>query len=364
MGSKKKMKKLFIIYLCSIIVTFPVLSINLGQINVVSVPHNFPVELTNRILFDLAQNAHNYVHKADPFFTPMNEVKTILRTISILNKEWHKNLDKQRNDPVATRTMIQNIGTTCYSKLDNSFPPMGIIKQLCTPGAKKCISLSIQLYDNDLTVESVEQLYNAGAMLDYYDVMQRQTVLSYWVKRLNAVSIDIMRKLLELGANPYAYYECGDCSPLQNAMHHGNLKKNKLLLSYKAKKEWYKAFQNPFRRFIDLFIEYSTQDELNEGLTVCANNCYSLEIMQKLIDKGANPSVALASISEKVIKSIVDSTPDNQIAQQMLLDKFNFLCDQKAYDETVCNKVQNLQTIFSYFADKLEDNKPILNDNI
>lgn len=164
------MKKLFIVYLCSIIVTFPVLSINLGQIVVVPVPNNFPVELTNKILLDLVQNAHNYIGKAEPFYTPMSEVKHILRTVSILNKEWHKKLDKQRNDPVTTRAMIQNIGTTYYvnaGRSGKSFPPMGIIRQLCTPGAKKCIVLSDQLYDVTLNPEKVQQLYNEGAIFDY-----------------------------------------------------------------------------------------------------------------------------------------------------------------------------------------------------
>jgi hypothetical protein len=359
------MKKLFIVYLCSIIVTFPVLSINFGQIAIVPVPDNFPVELTNRILLDLAQNAHNYVEKTDN--GPVHQVKDIIRTVSILNKEWYAKLDKQRNDPVTTRIMIHNIGIICYvnsGRSLTSFPPVNIVGQLRTPGAKKCIELSNQLYDNNLSIEKIEQLYKDGAILDYYNGLRANTVLSHWVLSNQNNSIDIMEKLLQLGTNPDVYFAQGNSSPLKNAMCNGTLEKNKLLLSYKAKKEWCIAFNNSFYRFIDLFIEYSTKDELNEGLTVCANNFYSLEIMQKLIDKGANPSVPLVDVSKKVIESMADSAPDNKLAQLMQLNKFNFLCDQKAYDETVLVKIQNLQVMLSSLANKLEQNKPVLHDKI
>lgn len=350
------MKKLFIVYLCSIIVTFPVLSINLGQIDVVSVPDNFPIELTNRILLDLAQNVHNYVGKADPFHDPVSQVKCILRKVSILNKEWYNNLDKQRNDPVATRTLIQNIGITCYSNIpDMSFPPMGIIKRLCTPGAKKCIALSDQLYDENLTPKGIEQLYNDGAILDYCNKkIVRKTVLSYWLRGDNNKSMEIITKLLQLGANSDAYYEGGiGASPLAIALWHNNADKVKLLLSYKAKKHWCIVLEERCRRFIDTFIQYSTKDELTDGLIACiAEHFYLPEIMQNLVDRGANPSVVLPHVFKKIIENVGNLTPNHPLIQ-----KFNFLCTHQAYDQTVCDKVQNLQAIFGALTNKLEDNK-------
>jgi len=178
-----------------------------------------------------------------------------------------------------------------------------------------------------------------------------------------------MRKLLKLGANPDVYYECRDWSPLENAVHM-NMDKIKLLLGYKAKKCWHLLLER-YRGFIDTFIEYSTKDELNDGLIACMQTpLYLSEIMQKLIDNGANPSVALSLIYQKIIKSMYDVTCDNskiynhEVTLGINLQKFNFLCAQKAYDETTFAKVQNLQAIFSSLANVLEQNKTILNYNV
>ena len=164
----------------------------------------------------------------------------------------------------------------------------------------------------------------------------------------------IIEKLLQLGANPDAYWEGGvGSSPVGIALWNNNVDAVKLLLSYKAQKHWCIVLEERCRGFIDMFIEYSTKDELTDGLIACINERYFLpEIMQKLIDKGANPSVALPFIVKEIIKETDTLTPDHRF-----IKKFNFLCDQKAYDQTVFNKMQNLQAIFGALTNKLEDNK-------
>jgi hypothetical protein len=169
----------------------------------------------------------------------------------------------------------------------------------------------------------------------------------------------IVEKILQLGVNPNSYET--QQSPLVLAMWKNSIEKIKLLLSYKAEKQWHNVISCIlYHRFIDTIVTYCTKDELNDGLIACASDhSYRPEIMQKLIDNGAEPSVALPHAFEGLIKKINTLTPN---ASEIL--NFNFLCNQEAYDETVCTKVQNLQTIFSSLANKLEQNKPVLNDNI
>jgi hypothetical protein len=351
-------------------------------VDVVSVPENFSIDCRNRILFfELAQNTHNYVDKyaggdcvsfhgtfvskGKDSYEPVRKVRSILCKISCLNREWYKQLDKQRNDPVTARTMMQNIGITCYSNFvgNNRSPFISyIVNRFCTLGAQKCRESSCQLYDNNLTPEKVEHLYKEGAILDYWNRGPRVTVLYYWSEKNDNESTKIVEKLLQLGANPDAYYEEPDCSPLPIAVHNNDADKVKLLLSYKAKKRWYWVVREDGRRCIDLFIDCATKDELTEGLIACAVSDYLPEIMQKMIDKGANPSAALPRVFEQIIQKF--GKPELAPFVQERVRVYDFLCSQQAYDADVCNKIQNLQAFLSSLADKLEQNKSILNDGI
>jgi hypothetical protein len=348
-----------------------------------SVPTNFPIDIRNRILIlELAQNAHNYVDKyaggdvvnfSGTFvskgncYDPVREVERILCKISLLNREWKKELDKQRNDPVAARTMMQNIGITCYSNFfgNNRSPFISyIVNRFCTPGAQKCRELSCQLYDKDLTPEKVEQLYKDGAILDYWNRGPRETILRYWIEKDDDKSTKIVEKLLQLGANPNAYYEDYNCSPLPMAVCNNNADKVELLLRYKAKKQWYWVVERS-RGCIDLFIDCATKDELTAGLIACVGGRdYLPEIMQKMIDKGANPSAALPHVVKAIIESVGQSKPEHRMFLQGREQMFNFLCAQQAYDADAYNEIQKLQEFLSSLANKLEQNKPMFNDGI
>lgn len=353
------MKKLFTLLLCSIIFTFPVVGMEKIKDDV-SVPENFPNDCKRKILINyFAQNVHNYIknyYENDDSYSHYSVgyvariTGRIIGKISFINWEFYKALDKERNDPVTTRTMLKNIVVTYYPT--EKLTELGIVHALKSPGAKKCIQLSDALFGKRVTPKKIKKLFNEGAFLNYFDEYKKSTVLSYWVGSNTKRSTAIVGKLLQLGANPNVY--CKESSPLHKALSGNNIEKIKLLLHYKAIKEWYIALVGRgYQRFIDIFIANSTNDELNDGLIVCCKfHPYLPEIMQKFIDSGASPSVALPHIFEQTINSINCLTPDHTIIQ-----KFYFLCDQQAYDSTIFDKMQNLQTIFSVLTNKLEHNK-------
>jgi hypothetical protein len=346
------MKKLFMLLICSIIFTPSLMGMKRNDI--ITTPEHFIVDCKYRILLNLAKNVHSYAGKGSCSHCPITQAKRIISTISRINWDFYKELDKERNDPITSRTMIKNIAVTCYPTEWPCWPELSITHSLKSPGAKKCIQLSNQLYDKKLTPKKIEQLFNDGAILDYSNKKERKTILSYWAASRTSKSMAIIEKLLQLGANHDMYYEYCQGSPLQHAIYTGNIEKIKLLLSYKAKKCWFTVLKENNHQFIDILIDNSTNDELNDGLITCIKQYFYLpEIMQKFIDNGANPSVALPHILEQTIKEINDLTPDH-----ILIQKFHFLCDQQAHDSTTFSKVQNIQTIFSSLATKLENNSP------
>ena len=194
---------------------------------------------------------------------------------------------------------------------------------------------------------------------------QRRLFFRYWIIKNDKNSIEIVEKLLQLGANPDAYYEESNYSPLPLVVCNNNVDVVKLLLSYKARKQWYWVFRDQPPKCIDLFIDYSTKDELTDGLIACVRcRDYLPEIMQKLIDKGANPSAALPYVFTSMIENVGKSTPDHDAFRQLRVQVYDFLCAQQAYDAEVYNKIQNLQEFLSSLVNKLEQNKPIFDDGI
>ncbi len=357
-----RMHKLLTSLLCAVIFTCSVI----GMEKEISVPANFPDDCKNKILIDyLVKDVHKQIknfHK-DSCYCFGYSVDQVCRLagrlivrISRINWDFYKILEKERNDPVATRTMLKNIVSTYYPNHEGT--ELEMVHWFKSPGAQKCIRLSNQLFLTGMTPEKIEQLYNEGAFLNYYDSYNyvdpsKETVLSYWVDCGAQESDIIVEKLLQLGANPNLS-EGYTSFPLIKAMRRNSIEKIKLLLSYKAKKEWYNVLSCIlYHRYIDTIIAYCTKDELNDGLVACVDAyAYRPEIMQKLIDNGAEPSAALPHVLKNIIEKVDILDSDNSAVLN-----FNFLCNQGAYDQTVFDKVKNLQIIFGALANNLEKNK-------
>ena len=348
------MKKLLALLICSIIFTPSLMGMKRKAIvpapEYFSVPEYFTVDCKKKILLDLAKNVHLYAGTRGYGHNPINQAKRIIGTISRINSDYYKELDKERNDAVTTRTMIKNIADTCYP---DDWAELYLIQSFNSAGAKKCIRLSEQLYDKKLTTKKVALLFSKGALLNYSNTEHKKTILSYWIESSDKSSIAIIEKLLQLGANENMYDEYYRASPLAYAIWGKNIKKIEILLSYKAKKCWSTVLVRGNRGLLDILIANSTHDELNSGLLTCIEYYPILDIMEKFIDKGANPSVVLPHLLKKIINEIDCLTPNHQLIQA-----FNLLCDRQAHDSTTLNKVQNLQTIFNSLATKLENNSP------
>jgi hypothetical protein len=358
---KKLMQKLFTSLICSILFTTTIIGMEKER----SAPAHFSDDCKKKILIDhLVKDVHHQIknfHKDSGSCFSFNvdqvcrEVGRLIVRISRINWDYYKALEKERNDPVTTRTMLKNIVATYYP--NNEGTELEMVHCFKSPGAKKCIELSNQLFNKQVTPKKVKQLYKKGALLNYYDKYgygdaSKETVLHYWVDCGVQGSEAVVKKLLQLGVNPSSY--AGKCSPLLRAMWSNNTENITLLLSYKAEKEWHSVVSCiVYHKFIDTIVPYCTQDELNDGLVICASDrIYRPAIMQKLIDNGAKPNVALPHVLKNIIEKVDILASDNSAVLN-----FNFLCSQGAYDQTVFDKVQNLQLIFGDLTHKLEKNK-------
>jgi hypothetical protein len=161
--------------------------------SVISVPENFPDDCKKKILIDyLVKDVHKQIknfHKdrGDCFCYNVDQVcrlaGRLIVGISFINWDFYKALEKERNDPVTTRTMLKNIVATYYP--NNEGTELEMVHYFKSPGAKKCIELSNRLFNKVMTPEEIEQLYNEGAFLNYYDKYRhcdnsKNTVLGYW----------------------------------------------------------------------------------------------------------------------------------------------------------------------------------------
>lgn len=321
--------------------------------NGLETPKYFPYECSKIILLECSQNVHKYANeKYDCNRAIM--ASHIIFNVSLVNWDLYKRLDKQRNDPLTARTIITNI---TYSP---DIFDCNVAEFLSFPGAKKCLILSKQLYDKDNTPNTIETLFQQGAMLDYSDRETCQYPLEYWcnIKHNNSqTNKAIVQKLLQLGASPIK------CDLLHYGIKTENIDLVKMVLTYNPRmscKVWEAALSNKTtRKYIDLLIGHSTCDELTDGLISCiqANynpiySHYRQLIMKNFIDKGANRHKALSHLI-----AALNYENNSLFYQTIFVENFNFLCDQKAFDETSLNKMRCLQKTFASLADTLRNQK-------
>src|SRR5579862_4484057 len=161
----------------------------------------FPYELKKKILLEFAQNVHRYSNYYD------DSISRIIFNVSLVNKDLYKELDKQRNDPIAARFIIMHFKYKHHNLLHFD----SYLTDKCKfPGAQKCFALSKELYEPTLTPDMIENLFQQGVILDLSKDRYTQSPLIYWCMLRNNQNQDhnkkIIKKLLDLGANPN---ECG-----------------------------------------------------------------------------------------------------------------------------------------------------------
>jgi hypothetical protein len=316
-------------------------------------PQTLPYKYSKRILLELSQNCHRYCNALG--YTKSGLVSRIIFNVSLVNKKLYTKLDKQRNDPITARSIITNIR---HQYLDG-FLTTVVVENFVFPGAKKCRELSAQLYDDNLIEDMVEKLFHQGAILNYSVTESsssclglRSDPLKYWCTCKNKdQSKTIVKKLLDLGANP------NECDVLSYVIDTQDIDLIKIILNYKpaiTSNTWYNAIQNT-RKNIDLLLPCATQDELNDGLYCCLeldNMSHTRETMQKFIDYGANPSIAL----HYLIKMLTGFTQLD--ADDDFIKNFNFLCSKGAFNRKALIQLQKIQNTLGSLVNELEKNQP------
>ncbi|HEX4068541.1 MAG TPA: hypothetical protein VHX42_00425 [Candidatus Babeliales bacterium] len=363
------MKKLLITLACTIIIipqSFCCVprpkKIEFNQKKDVSTPENFPDDLKKMILLELSQNCHRYTIHYENMCS--KEATRIIFYVSLVNKDLYKELDKYRNDPIAARDIITNI------QRKNNFTTCFFVDGFTFPGAQKCLKLSRQLYKIDLTENDVEILFRKGAIIDFTVTenipdrsrKSQSCPLRYWYKKNNQ---PIMKKLLDLGANP------NGTDLLSDVVAYNNIDITQLLLNYHPKitaGAWQNAMSEKIHEYLDLLLSHATQDELNDGL-VCCFNCndnniiYRPDIMQKYIDNGANPDIALSHLMKRLtfISKLFEPnklTPNPFKIKGNFVKVFQFLCKQKAFDQEALAELQQIQNTVNSLVSQLEQNQP------
>ncbi len=349
------MNKLLITLVCAITFTPHIFSMEENSLQQVS--QALPYKCSKKILLELSQNCHRYADNYEWNCTKSALVSRIIFNVSLVNKDLYQELDKQRNDPITARSIIIN---TRHQYLDDSFASDDV-ENFVFPGAKKCRELTAQLYDDNLTEDMVEKLFHQGATIDYDVNASRHTVLHYpplfyWgcISHKNEEqSKAIIKKLLDLGANP------DKCDVLTYVIDTENIDLTKMILNYKPviKFNTWRAVSvvsRNMQEYIDLLLPCATQDELNDGLYcfACNSLVYKPEIMQKFIDNGANPSIALHQLITRLTNfTLLDANHD-------FIKIFNFLCSKGAFDKKALTHLQHLQDILGSLINELDRNQP------
>lgn len=227
------MKKLCVSLVCAIIITPQ--STQTSQ-----------YQTAENLLCLLGKNAHNIIYKSLPQWeTPAARTGKIIKCISSINRNLYKALEAQRTDPITTRALIETLA------LQHSTTENWLLCTLETPGAKRCIDLTKELYRDDLTAEKVEELYTCGAVLNY-DACPRSYYndktnwhfktypISYWIqkhiheydKESSGKIPNIVAKFIKLGAKTTQdYYPYGQL--LCSAIRENNFSIITLLLQYR-----------------------------------------------------------------------------------------------------------------------------------
>jgi len=312
----------------------------------------FPYELKKKILLEFAQNVHRYSNYYD------DSISRIIFNVSLVNKDLYKELDKQRNDPIAARFIIMHFKYKHHNLLHFD----SYLTDKCKfPGAQKCFALSKELYEPTLTPDMIENLFQQGVILDLSKDRYTQSPLIYWCMLRNNQNQDhnkkIIKKLLDLGANP------NECGALVYVIEKKFIDYVQLILNYKPiinNAVWLSAMITfpSTNECIDLLLSYATKDELNAGLICCFHNHeYKPNLMQKFIDNGANPNIALPHLMKQS-----KSTCNPFDTHTSFNKNFTFFCEQKAFDKETLTQLKQIQSSINSLVSVLEKNQPDTND--
>jgi len=279
------MNKLLPLFICTILAT-PYIS---GMKKTDIQPVNQADELKNALTI-MCINANTYIPKSKPEI--LSQTVCTMRLVS-------KEISKELSDPRVISSLISKF------VFSNNFFEWRITDRLKFPGAQQCIALSDKLYDKDLTIDKVEELFNQGAILNYNQT-NLPYVLSHWSLNRNPEGTSIVKKLLELGTTPDHH---NSDEPMRYALFSKNKDTIMLLLKWKATKAWNRVIlEKEYQEFRKLLMDHSTPEELNEGLKVCIMGSYKPEIMQEFINHGADVNVALAHANIRMQNSYYHNT--------------------------------------------------------
>ena len=294
----------------------------------------------------------------------------IIHDISLINKNLYKALDKERNDPITARDIIIQ-----FTVLEDQFS-LDIAKKLRFPGATKCLALSQQLYDKNLTQDTIELLFKKGAVLNYWSD-EDISPLSYWTQSNDKNSIMIMKKLIQLGADPN-YDPIWNYNSFIIAIKKESLDKLNVLLNYYTLMHgtsttsipvwaeildlYYKGSEHfmgykQCPKLIDLLITKIPEKNCSFGLMACTitpelRSPLRTQLMQKFIDFGADTGLVL----QYLLKRIAFYTPD--YSQSSFIQDFNILCDNGAFNTEALITLQEVRQLFDSLITKLKNNNP------
>ena len=319
-----------------------------------SIPQHFPDDLKEKILLALAFNVHHYIDKEKGSDQKAVLASEIINNIRLLNKNLYNKINN--TSPNLIRTILIN---TAYNK---SYGTSYFQKpQAFTfPGAKKYFELSWQLYDENLTPQQLEQLFNEGAILNYRSDGYHHP-LNYWccITRKNKQQAAIITTLLKLDAKSFTNID----DNLSYVINNKNIEYTKIIAPYAPKTHhcWDRAFSSG-PEYIDILIKHSQQKDLNEGLKTCVETKlyqreksidYEPEAMQKLIDAGADTSIALNHLIQELPKI---TTPTNSNAN--FYRNLTLLLQHKAFSSEALDKLIKIKNIFDCLKTTIEKNQP------
>jgi hypothetical protein len=313
-----------------------------------------------KIFFLIAQNIYASANRDTQL------ASQIIHDVSLLNPHLYKALDEERNNPVVARTIIEQ-----FALLKDGFR-FGIAKQLTFPGAKKCLELSKKLYNENLTVTDIEQLFKQGAIINY-ELNDDVSPLSYWTNSDDTNSLIIIKKLIALGANPNYESIWGNNSFFLAIGKQNRDKLNALLNYYKlmhgksalSTAVWSTILLLYYRdlghykqcpELIDYLISNVPKESCSSGLIACLDVKEDLQkeqrtqLMKNFIKYGADTGPAMAHLLEHVELWTRDSSSSDFIKD------FNILCDAGAFDEEALTILESLSELFDSLIIKLKKN--------
>jgi hypothetical protein len=324
-----------------------------------------PKELCTRAekgFFIIAQNIYASANK------DAECASHILHDISLLSPNLYKALDEERNNPVIARNIIEQ-----FALLKDGFR-LGIAKQLTFPGAKKCLELSQQLYNKNLTPTDIEQLFKQGAIINY-ESSNDVSPLSYWTNSDDTHSLMIIEKLIALGANPNYEPVWGNNSFFVAIGKQNRDKLNALLNYYKvtygkstlSTPVWstililYYGNLGKYKQcpeLIDYLVANVPKESCSSGLMACLDVQDGLQkeqrtqLMKNFIKYGANTGPALAHLLEYIELWGPDYSHSDFIKD------FKTLCDTGTFDEEALTTLQGLSQLFDSLITILKNNSP------